>query len=100
MRRPEHIQRIEKALASANPEQELRQLAVALRDEGVSQVDLYLLFERFCQLNPRELPKPDAMLDTLDMIYGGRFAKGQALYPDELDEKAINDHRHTAGPTE
>ena len=100
MSQPEHIQRIEKARSSANPEQKLRQLAVALRDEGVSQVELYLLFERFCQLNPSELPKPDAMLDTLDMIYGGRFAKGRALYSHELDEKSINDHRHTAGPTD
>ena len=96
MCRPEHIQRIEKARSSTHPELELRQLAVALRDEGVSQIDLYLLFERFCQLDRREPPKPDAILDTLDLIYGGRCAKGRALYPHELNDRAINVHRRTA----
>ena len=95
MCRPEHVQRIETALASSNPERELHQLAVALRDEGVSQIDLYLLFERFCRPDKAAHPKPDAILDTLDLIYGGRFAKGKALYPQELDEKAINDFRRT-----
>lgn len=96
MGRPEHLQRFENALASANPELELYQLAVALRGEGVSQIDLYLLFERYCRLNPRECPKSDPILDTMDLIYGGWGAKGRALYPHELEEKAINDYRHTA----
>ena len=96
MGHPEYLERFEKARSSANPEQELYHLAVSLRDEGVSQVDLYLLFERFCQLNHRERPKPDAILDTMDMIYGGRCARGRALYHRELEEKAINEYRHTA----
>jgi len=93
---PEHIQRFEKALCSANPEKELCQLAVSLRDEGVSQIVLYLLFERFCQLNQRGDSKLDAILETMDLIYGGPCAKEGVLYPHELDEKEINNYRNTA----
>jgi len=96
MSRPEYLQRFEKARVSANPEQELYELAVALRDEGVPQIELYLLFEDFYLLSQTERQVTEAILDTMDLIYGGQFAAGRALYPHELGEKVINEYRITA----
>jgi len=42
-----HVQAFEEALRSPNPTEELYRLAVSLRDQGLSQFELYLLFERF-----------------------------------------------------
>ena len=88
-----HIHRFERALCSADPSEELYQLAVTLRDEGVSQIDLYLLYERFNEVDHCDESKTDAILDTMDLIWGGGWAKGSALYPHELTDQELNEHR-------
>jgi hypothetical protein len=91
--RPEHIQFFEKALSSENPAQELSRLAITLRDEGVSQVELYGLFEHFQIATSGDDPRYDAIVDTMELICGGPWAKGHGLFPTELTEAQINEHR-------
>jgi hypothetical protein len=96
MKSPEHIQRFENALASASPGEELPRLAVALRDEGVSQIELYDLFAHFQIATPGDDPKYDAIVDTMELIYGGPWAKGHGLFATELTEDQIHEHRKKA----
>jgi hypothetical protein len=81
---PEHIQKFEEAMRAANPEKSLYHLAVSLRDEGMSQTDLYALFQKFQVQTSGEDPRYDAIVDTMDLIYGGSWAKGHALFSTEL----------------
>ena len=90
---PEHIRRFEVAVSSANVYQELWELALALRDEGVSQIDLWSLFERFFTATAGDDPLYDAIADTMDLIYGGPWAKGNGLYDSELTEDRIREER-------
>jgi len=65
-----------------------RSIATALRDQGVPQTDLYKLFETR-MLRARDEGEEDtesALLDTMDLIYSGPWAKGQALYDTQLNE--------------
>ena len=96
MNRPEHSQRFEKALSSENPAQELPRLAITLRDEGVPQIELYGLFEHFQIASSGDDPRYDAIVDTMELICGGPWAKGHGLFPTELTEAQINEHRKRA----
>ena len=93
MSRTEHIRRFETALRSENAAEEIPRLAVLLRDEGVSQIELYVLFERFQLATSGEDPRYDAIVDTMDLIVGGPWAKGGDLYREKLTEQQINEHR-------
>ena len=93
MNRPEHLQRFEQAFGSSNPEKELYKLAVSLRDEGISQIELYMLFEHFQITEPAEHPAYDAIGDTMEVIYGGPWAKGRGLFPTALSEDIIKEYR-------
>ena len=88
---PAHILRFETALRSAKPAEALYQLALALRDEGVSQLDLYLLFERFQILTP-EGCDDDHITDTMDYIWSGPWAKGNGLFPEELTTVRLTEY--------
>jgi len=94
--RPEHIRRFEQALSSENPSQELSRLAITLRDEGVSQVELYDLFEHSQIATPGDDPRYDTIVDTMELICGGPWAKGHGLFQTELTEAQINEHRKKA----
>lgn len=85
----EHIQRFEMALNSERPLCNLRGLAMALRDEGVSQVDLYMLFSHFQTMAAADDPRYDAIVDNMDLIWGGCVAKGHALYPTTLTDEDV-----------
>jgi hypothetical protein len=89
-----HRQAFEEALRSASPTEDLYRLALALRDQGVSQHDLYLLFEAFQVATPGEDPKYDAIVDNMELIWGGPWAKGHGLFPTEISEKALNEYRN------
>lgn len=82
---PEHIARFEEALGSTNAFESLYQLAVSLRDEGVRQVEVYWLFQHFQIATSGDDPRYDAM----DLIYGGPWAKGGDIFPQELTEEEI-----------
>jgi hypothetical protein len=88
---PAHIRRFEGALRSEKPADALYQLALALREEGVSQLDLYLLFERFQILSP-EGENDDAITDTMDLIGGGPWAKGHGLFAEEITTARLTEY--------
>ncbi|HWX20396.1 MAG TPA: hypothetical protein VN578_10900 [Candidatus Binatia bacterium] len=96
MKRPEHMQRFEQALGSESPGPSLWDLAHALRDEGVSQIDLYFLYEHYHLLFQGDDPKADAITDAMDIIWGGGWAKGRDLYPHELTSEEIAEYRASA----
>ena len=73
--------RVEQALASPVPFQALLQLATELRDSGMGQSDLRVLYEFFLgrhRTDPDE-SLHDALADTLDFITGW-CSPGHALY--------------------
>src|SRR5271170_6041420 len=84
MSAPEHIQRFEEAMRSAAPAVVLFQLAASLRDEGVSQADLFVLFQKYQTETSGDDPRYDAIVDTMDLIWSGPWARGNALFPSEL----------------
>jgi hypothetical protein len=93
MNLPEHQQRFERALHSESPGSALWELAHALRDEGISQLDLYFLYERYHLMPWGDDPKADAITDIMDIVWGGGWAKGRDLYPHELTSLEIEKHR-------
>jgi len=85
----EYIHRFEHALNSGDTFHDLHQLAVSLRDEGVSQIDLYMLFSHFHVMAAADDPHYDAIVDNMDLIWGGPLAKGHALYRTVLTNEDI-----------
>lgn len=96
MNNPVHRQRLNDAFCSTNPSDELFHLAISLRDEGVQQITLYSLFSSLQVATPGDDPRYDAIVDTMDLIYGGPWAKGNALFPTELTDDQIREHRNEA----
>ena len=72
-------------MRAANPAGALYDLAVTLREEGTSQLDLYALYQKFQVQTSGDDPRYDAIVDTMDLIHGGPWAKGHALFPTELE---------------
>lgn len=70
--RSPHEPRLWAALQEAQPAEAVHRLAVALRDDGVSQVDLYRLYYRVIRQvdSIRDEIQFDALADTLDDIIG------------------------------
>lgn len=91
--RPEHIQRFEAAFCSKTPAEELHRFAVSLRDEGVAQIEVYMLFEHFQISTSADDPKYDAIADTMELIFGGPWAKGRDIFPKALTEEEIKESR-------
>jgi hypothetical protein len=93
MIRPEHQLRFEEALASKAPFESLCRLAEALRDEGISQIEVYFLFGSYQQKIPDDDPLHDAIVDTMDEIHGGPWAKGGGFFPSALTDEVIQAER-------
>ena len=74
-------------MRSAKPAEALYELAVSLRDEGMSQAELYALFEKFQVETSGEDPRYDAIVDTMDLISSGPWAKGRGLFSTELGRR-------------
>ena len=74
-------------MRSASPVEAPHALAVSLRDEGMPQAELYALFEKFQVETSGEDPKYDAIVDTMDLISSGPWAKGRGLFSTELGER-------------
>lgn len=64
-------------------------LARSLKDEGLGQVALYVLFQTQLQQTDDEGMRYDALTDTMDLIWGGGWAKGQALFNEELSQERL-----------
>jgi hypothetical protein len=80
--------RVERALRETKPPL-LLDLAKTLKDEGVDRSTLYRLFVEYQVKTAGDDPAYDAILDALDAIWGGPWAKGNALFPTELREEDI-----------
>jgi hypothetical protein len=93
-----HHQRFEKALNGIPPAVTLHQLAIDLRDEGISQIEVYFLFSHFQERTSGEDPRYDAIVDTMDEIYGGPWAKRGGVFASSLTEQAIQAGRKAAEP--
>jgi len=76
--------RFEAAIHSPDPCSAFDDLAKALKIEGVGQVAMYHLFAEYQVKTSGNDPLNDAVLDTMDLIWGGGWAKGRALFDREL----------------
>jgi len=92
--RDQHILRFEEALSSNDSYAELHRLAISLRDEGVNQIEVYRLFSHFQIATPGDNPKYDAIVDTMDLICGGPWAKGRNIFPRPLTDEEIDKSRN------
>jgi hypothetical protein len=77
-------QRFELALGSPDPTTALHELAKAFKAEGMGQVAMYHLFAEFQRKIDCDDPRYDAIVDNMDLVWGGGWAKGRALYDTEL----------------
>ena len=77
-------QRLAAALQSDVPAQAVAALAHALRDEGMGQAALYRLYLQAHQMHSDSDMLYDALADTMDLIWGGGWAKGRALFAQVL----------------
>ena len=73
--------RLEVALQEVEPSGAVYKLACALRDEGMTQPELYQLFDEFRAIHENDADETlcDALLDTMDYI-SGWCSKGRGLY--------------------
>lgn len=83
-------QRFEQAFSSPNPAHALYGLAKALKVEGMGQLAMYQLFAEYRPKIDQADPRYDAILDTMDVICGGDWAKGRALFEKELTDTDID----------
>jgi len=86
---PTHIGVFKTRLRGFAPREALLTLARQLRDGGSSQLELYFLFSYFQQRLSPEDPRYDAVVDTMDLIWGGERAKGCGLFSSALDEASV-----------
>jgi len=77
--------RLKIALNHAQPSRAVYELARALRDEGMSQIELYRLFDDFRAAHESDADETlyDAILDTMDFISGWCSPSSQ-LYDTQL----------------
>ena len=85
---PSH--RLQAALQSQSPAQAVAALARALRDEGMGQVALYRLYQAAHVRSDLAEPQFDALADAMDLIWGGGWAKGHALFAQTLTQERLN----------
>lgn len=88
-----HLELFKARLQDPAPENALLDLAVKLRDDGIAQGNLYLLFSYFQQRLSPEDPRYHAIVDTMDLICGGPWAEGRDLFPTELDTDSLKARR-------
>jgi hypothetical protein len=77
-------QRLAEAMGELDPAAAVLEFARRLRDEGMDQVTMFRLFSEQQRLLSGDDPRYDALVDTMDLIWGGPWAKGGALFDEEL----------------
>ncbi len=65
------------------------QLAQTLKTEGMDQVAMYKLFTGVLHEVEADPARCDALADTMDLIWGGGWAQGRALFEEELSERRL-----------
>ena len=86
------LARFDQALADAHPSSALHALASSLKAEGVEQHAIYRLFAAYQVATDGNDPRYDAIVDNMDLIAGGPWAKGGALFDKELAASAGVSH--------
>lgn len=86
---PSLEQRFDQALGGPQPFEGLYRLAGALRDEGAAQIEVYSLFATNQAKISGDDPLYDPVVDTMDEIHGGPWAKRGGLFPEVLTEEMI-----------
>ncbi|MEM1028369.1 MAG: hypothetical protein AAGJ38_09830 [Planctomycetota bacterium] len=86
-------EKVRAALESDNPFQSLMNLAVHLRDRGMSQCDLVDLIDRFRALHQEDTDGEtyNATLDVLDFVKGW-CSPENALYPNDGTDSQLSNH--------
>jgi hypothetical protein len=82
-------QRFEQALSSPNPSVALEEFAMVLKAEGMAQVTMYHLFAEYQFKTDSADPLHDAIVNNMDLIWGGGWAKGRSLFENELTSADI-----------
>lgn len=82
--------RLQAALQSQPPVQAVAALARALRDEGMGQVALYRLYLAEHSRSDLADSQLDALADAMDLIWGGGWAKGHALFAQTLTQERLD----------
>jgi hypothetical protein len=85
----EERRRLLEALDSADPASAVPALAHALRAEGMGQVAMYRLFSEQQQRLSGEDPRYDPVVDTMDLIWSGVWARSGALFDEELTDDRL-----------
>jgi len=78
--------RFQLALGQPSPFDSLYNLAVALKAEGISQLEMYHLFNEFRAKLAHDERLEDAVLDTMDLIVGCGH-RGYWIFEQELDRR-------------
>jgi len=93
---PEHIKRFDAALLDEKPFHKLFDLAVALHDEGISQLDIYMVYEHFLNAIDVDDQKYDWIYEVMDFIWGyPPYTKDSALFSEMLTNKLVEEYRRT-----
>lgn len=82
--------RLEVALRQAEPEGATYELARTMRDQGMSQLEMYRLFDEYRAIHESDADGTlyNAVLDTMDCI-GGWCSPGFRLYDTQLPRNVI-----------
>jgi hypothetical protein len=73
-------QRMEAALGSSDPASALVRLARELKTAGMDKDTMYGLFGEYQNRTEADDPRYDAIVDTMDLICGGPWARGRGLF--------------------
>ena len=84
MEMDENHRRLNAALQSANLYDALQSLALAFKSEGMDQLSMYRLFREYLNATDAAEPRRDPICDTMDLIWGGGWAKGRQLFDKPL----------------
>ncbi|RGE42681.1 hypothetical protein DZC30_16335 [Comamonas testosteroni] len=82
-------ERLQAALGQVNQAQAVLALAHVLKAESMGQVAMYRVFQQQLELLDGDDPGCDALADTMDLIWGGGWAKGRALFEQELSTERL-----------
>ena len=94
---PDFVRRFDEALIDEKPFHRLFDLAVSLRDEGVSQLDIYMLYEHFLVAAPTYEQKYDWISEVMDYIWGyPPYTKDKSLFPKTLTNEEVQEYRRKA----
>ena len=82
-------ERLLEALASPEPFAATVEFARSLKAEGRSQVAIFRLFSKLQVQLSGDDPRYDPLVDTMDLIWGGAWAKGHDLFPEVLTQERL-----------